>query len=208
MTDEPLVIAAIVHDMAGMLSNVAAFAGILEDRPDHPSRDEFLPVMAREARSATQALQDLQLARSLSDEWPASDLGPIEVKGFLNAVAEQLGHPGWLATGISGLPEGAAIIADAGVLNGLLLRSLEVASRRDYSGSAPLLASVSGPDVNIEFDLSGCEYEGDVRTDVERGRRELRAFALLRCVVEKWGGDSQIGGNGDEILLSIRMPLA
>jgi hypothetical protein len=208
MSDEQPVVGAIVHDLAGMLSNVSAFAGILEKRPDHPGRDEFLPVLAREARAATLALQDLQLARSLADEWPRSDLSNVELRSFLLAVGEQLGHPDWLKAQISDLEEDVTVVADPGVLNGLLLRSFEVAAAGDYSGDGLLAASSAVTHATVRLDISGCDYEGDIRADVERGRRELRAFALLRLVVEKWGGTTRIEGTGDEILLWLEMPLA
>jgi hypothetical protein len=186
------VVGAIVHDMAGMLSNVSAFAGILEQRPDHPSRAEFLPIMAKEARSATEALKDLQLARTLSDRWPPEHLFLVPLERPLRAAAEEVGDRAWLDSVLSDVPEGTSVRCDEGILIGLLTRSLAVASQGDTGRPAPLTLVARDDEVSITLDVTHAAYDGDIGADIERGRRELRPIALLRGVIEAWGGSSQI----------------
>jgi hypothetical protein len=186
------VVAAIVHDLAGMLSNVSTFAGILEARPDHPGRGEFIPVLAQEAKAAAQAVKDLQLARALSEPWPRGDLAHVDVCSVLREVATDLGHPGWFDDGLSRVGPSESVVADGGVLHGLLERALAVASGGDPNQDSPLDIERSGSAVTLTFDLSRATYEGDVLADIGRGRRELRPFALLKGCVESWGGEGLI----------------
>lgn len=206
MTEDLPVVGAIVHDLAGMLSNVAAFAGILESRPDHPSRAEFLPVMAKEARSATEALKDLQLARSLSAPWPRSELQRVDLRRVLREAGARRDSPAWLHATIETLG-GAEVLfwADEGVFIGLLSRALDVASGGMRSEPPPLAAERSPDGPMLVLDLTHTSYEGDVAADVGRGRRELRAFALLRGVVESWGGASELVRDADALRLLLRL---
>jgi hypothetical protein len=200
MSDELAVVGAIIHDMAGMLSNISAFAGILEGRPDHPGRGEFLPVLAREARAAADALKDLQLARSLGEQ--RSDLEPIDLVGSLREAAGALGDAGWLAPQIGEAGQ-TVVRGDESVLSPLLVRVLDVTSAGNTTQAAPLEAHLAADDPYLVFDLSRVVYEGDVAADIERGRRELRPIALLRAVVDSWGGRSQILPREDRLCLEI-----
>ncbi|MEA2460039.1 MAG: hypothetical protein QOH90_216 [Actinomycetota bacterium] len=203
---EPPVVAAIIHDLAGMLSNVAAFAGILEARPDHPSRAEFLPVMAKEARAAAEAVKDLQLARSLSEPWPRGDLQLVEVPRVLKQVAEHMGVPGWLDPQIETLGGDALrITVDDGVLSGLLARSLRVAAADDLTAPSNLRVESDENGAVFSIDLSSTSYEGDVAADLPRGRRELRPLALLCAVNDSWGGTSRVDANDDRICLVLHL---
>jgi hypothetical protein len=208
VSEEPAVIAAIVHDMAGMLSNVAAFAEILVGRPDHPSRDEFIPVMAKEARSATEALKDLQLARSLSEPWSARDLQRVELHRVLQEAESRLSRPGYLRAVLDAAQEGPAgtFIADEGVFVGLLTRALNVASGGGPDQTAPIDVDTTSDAPRVTLNLSETTYEGDVAADVERGRRELRAFALLRGVVGCWGGSSELTDADGTLRLTLSLP--
>lgn len=201
MSKELPVVAAIVHDLAGMLSNVSTFAGILEGRPDHPSRGEFIPVMAQEAKAAAQAVKDLQLARSLSDPWPRGDLSHVDVCSVLREVAGDLGRPGWLDGELSAVGPSESVVGDGGVLHGLLERALAVASAGDTTQPPPLRIERAGNALELTLDLSHAAYEGDVLADVGRGRRELRAFALLKGCVESWGGEGSIEDRGGATLV-------
>jgi hypothetical protein len=203
VTEELPVVGAIVHDMAGMLSNVAAFAGIIEQRPDHPSRDEILPVMAREARSAVDALKDLQLARSLEEEWPRADLHMVSIARTLKEVAVLQGAPEWLDAQIEMALQSGPILADEGVFVGLLSRCVQVASAGDVSIAAPVEVRLDSGRTQLVLDLTRATYEGDVRADVVRGRRELRPFALLRAVVERWGGSSALLDEEDRVSIAL-----
>ena len=206
MSNEPPVVAAIIHDLAGMLSNVAAFAGILEARPDHPSRAEFLPVMAKEARAAAEAVKDLQLARSLAEPWPRADLRRVEVARVLKQAAENLGSPRWLDPQIEAVGgEGLSVTADDGVLSGLLARSLRVAAAEDLTAPSNLNISSDENGAVFTIDLSATSYEGDVAADLPRGRRELRPLALLRAVNDAWGGTSTVDIVGDRIRLDLHI---
>ena len=204
MSDSP-VVAAIVHDLAGMLSNVSAFAGILENKPDHPGRAEFLPVLAKEARSAAEAVKDLQLARSLSTPWPRSDLSSVSVRSLLVDVAGRLGRPDWF-TGPAERIDDVGVTADEGVLAALLTRAVEFASAGDTTRESPLDLEQANGAVLLKLDLSRTSYDGDVLADVERGRRELRAFALLRGCVESWGGDGTVQESDGAIHMVLRLP--
>jgi hypothetical protein len=206
MNNEPPVVAAIIHDLAGMLSNVAAFAGILEARPDHPSRAEFLPVMAKEARTAAEAVKDLQLARSLSEPWARGDLQLVEVTRVLKQAAENLGVPGWLDPQIESLgTETLRVTADDGVFSGLLARSLRVAAGDDLSAPSNLSVASDENGAVLTIDLSATSYEGDVAADLPRGRRELRPLALLRAVNDSWGGTSIVDVDDDRICLVLHI---
>lgn len=187
MSDLSRISGSIVHDLAGMVTNLQAFSGILESSPDHHSRRDFISVLAREARASVQAVKDLQLLAEIGYEGFGSRNEEVFLGDLLEAVSEALGLP-YQSSG--GTP---AVRGNRDLLTSLLIRTSQVAVGIQAAPVLPLEVEPVEGSPRLCLDLSHCVYEGDLEEDLACGRKELRSLALLVAAVEGWGGTSELG---------------
>jgi hypothetical protein len=179
------VVASTVHDLAGIVTNLQAFSGILEGSPDHPSRAEFAAVLARESRAAVQAVKDLQLAAEISAEnfgGRATAVGLTDLirSAAREAEADPTGDP----------VSNRELRVSPDIMSLLLSRSLMLA--RGGDGRWPLKVTEGDGEIELLIDLSSTVYEGDVARDFTQGRKELRPATLLAAAAQRWGARAEL----------------
>ncbi len=178
---------SIVHDLAGIVTNIQAFTGILEASPDHPSRADFLAVVAREARGSVQAVKDLQLVNEIeSDRFPRQ-VAEISLREVLADVIRTTERSDVI------LPDGDKVVkVGRDVLVTLLVRSLQIIEGPGEGATSPLTYATVEGQTELTLDLARTTYDGEVSRDLTSGRKDLRPLALLCSAAERWGVPSEL----------------
>lgn len=197
--------AAILHELAAIVSSVVGFAELVERLPDHPRREEFIALVAAESRRAVGALRDLQLLRALAAGLVPAPEDRAGIAALLAAIerhtdAEIASSPGAdsHARDLVAVPE--RLVSELGA------RCIDAASARLGRRAR---VEVRPADDALELVVesgSAADYDR-VAEAVDSFRAEFRVAGVLRELLRASGGDLVVARSGGESSLVLRLPV-
>lgn len=206
MSDEVL-IGNILHDLAGMMTSVQGLAQIVENKKDHPSRDEFLRMLSSEADKAATAVKDLQLLRALQEGSPVEDMQQVTISELYLAIREALSED--LRHGFAPPPPGVPdVLVDKDLLADLIARTYEVASQTNQSEDHHLRVAEAAGKVELTIDLGPPNEDMDVIDGVQSGRKGFRPVAIAQRLLPRWNGGVEPRADDREVQVVFRLDRA
>lgn len=165
----------LVHELGGTLSSVQGFAHIAAENPDHPDRERFIKLAAKEARRAAQVVKDIHLVRSFDRGRIDPSPPPADLGALIPAAA------------------GVPVKADAAKIRGLLERCAE-------ASPAPPEVHDAGDRVEVRLVVAPAAELARKVEALDAPYPDMVTYAILRRLLRHWDGDVTLATAGDSTL--------
>lgn len=171
----------LLHELAGSISGVHGFATVMARKVEN----EFLSMVLESANEAIATIRDMQLVESIETGQGAGAPRPCLLADVLPGDVEASTQ---------------SVTVDPDLL-GPLIERVRVALTDE--GEPPAALAVDGATLRVV--PSGDLGIEDLDDGLQTGRRRFRPLALMKLVVEDWGGSVR---NSDDPAFLIELPVS